>query len=205
VTTSPMLEFPRLLAQVPAPPAPELDPYLDAAARCFARHGLFRTSVQDVANELGVNRTTVYRQVGNIDQLARLLAVRDIHRMLISLAPQVVGLTGPEVLVEVMETVVVQARSHPVLEKVLSDEPLVVQVKVFADFSDLLDRVASLVAPLLRAAMDAGFLAQRDPMIVSEWLVRTAVSLILTLPAGGVRPFLAEVLVPALAPGGGSG
>ena len=43
---------------VPAVPPPTLDPYLDAAARCFARHGLRRTRVTDIADEVGVSRVT---------------------------------------------------------------------------------------------------------------------------------------------------
>ena len=47
---------------IPSPPGGDLDPYLDAATRCFVRYGVRRTSVQDVADELGVNRTTLYRR-----------------------------------------------------------------------------------------------------------------------------------------------
>ena len=41
---------------LPETPPAELDPFLDAAAECFARYGVQRTSVQDVAQALRVNR-----------------------------------------------------------------------------------------------------------------------------------------------------
>ena len=74
-----LLALPGLATGIPAPPPASLDPFLDAAARCFARHGIKRMSVQDVARELRVNRATVYRQIGNVDQQVRLLLARDLH------------------------------------------------------------------------------------------------------------------------------
>jgi AcrR family transcriptional regulator len=195
-----VLELPKLMSRVPSPPPPALDPYLDAASRCFARHGLFRTSVQDIAQELGVNRTTVYRQVGSIEQMARLLLVRDAHRMLGSLAIQAMGASGPEVLVDLVETVVVQTRSHPVVAKLLEDEPRVVNTALFSDYPSVVARLTELVAALLKPAMDGGFLAKRDPLVVAEWLVRIVLSLVLVPPRGDLGAFLAELLTPALAP-----
>jgi AcrR family transcriptional regulator len=72
-----VLPLPESIQGFPPLPPASLDPFLDATSRCFARYGVRRTSVQDVAQELGVNRTTVYRQVGNIEQQAMLLAARD--------------------------------------------------------------------------------------------------------------------------------
>ena len=50
--------LPHPIAGLPSLPPSSLDQYLDAASRCFARYGIRRVSVQDVAKELGVNRTT---------------------------------------------------------------------------------------------------------------------------------------------------
>ena len=108
---------------IPTPPADELDPYLDAAALCFARYGTRRTSVQDVAAELGVNRATVYRQVGTIDHQIRLLIARDLHRLLAELPASLAGKSGPRAVVELMAAIIRYASDHPVLAKVLRDEP----------------------------------------------------------------------------------
>src|SRR5580700_4087161 len=84
-----------LLRGLPEDPPPSLDPYLDAATRCFVRHGIERTTVQDVATEMGFNRATIYRQVGTIEQQIRLLAARDVRRHLSSIPARVAGRTGP--------------------------------------------------------------------------------------------------------------
>ena len=68
--------LPALVRGLPPPPDAALDPYLDAAAACFARHGISRSAVADIAKEMGVSRTTVYRQVGSIDNVVRLGHIR---------------------------------------------------------------------------------------------------------------------------------
>src|SRR3546814_393937 len=80
-----ILELGIRLTGVPPVPAVELDPYLDAAARCFTRFGITRTRVPDVAAEVGVSRVTVYRQVGTVEDMARLLLARAMHRILTAL------------------------------------------------------------------------------------------------------------------------
>jgi hypothetical protein len=53
---------------------------------------------------------------------------------------------------------------------------------------------------LLDAAMSAGHLARRDPLVVAEWLTRIGTTVILAPPPGDLREFLREILVPALRP-----
>lgn len=204
-TTEPLqqatvLSLPGLASGIPAPPPAGLDPFLDAAARCFARHGIKRTSVQDVAQELRVNRTTVYRQVGNVDHQVRLLLARELNRLLATLPAALAGRTGPDAIVELLDAIVTFARNHPVLIKVLADEADLIGPFLVSDLPELVGRVAAAITPLLEAAMDEGLLARRDPVVVAEWVVRLGVSLILAPPPGELSTFLAELLVPALSP-----
>src|SRR5580700_453552 len=113
----------QLLRGLPDEPPPSLDPYLDAATRCIVRHGIERTTVQDVANDMGLNRGTIYRQVGTMENQIRLLAARDVRRHLASLPARVVGLSGPPLVVELAAIGVEDARGHPILAKILADEP----------------------------------------------------------------------------------
>ena len=183
----------------PLPPA-SLDPYLDAASRCFARYGIRRVSVQDVAKELGVNRTTVYRQVGNIENQALLLAARDSHRLLSSLPQRISFPVGPHTVVDVLATLVREARAHPVLAKMLADERDLIGSFVARDVGVLLERATVAFTPLVRLAVSTGNLGRRDPDILAQWMVRLAASLILVEPPDGLEPFLSELLIPALTP-----
>ncbi len=197
--TGVLQELPGLAAGLPAPPE-SLDPFLDAATTCFGRHGVRRTSVQDIARELRVDRTTVYRQVGNVDRIVRQLMARELHRLLEALPASLLELQGPAVIVDVMATVVAYGRNHPVLAKVVADEPELIGPFLVTEAPEMLDRIASLIAPVLAAAMDAGEVARRDPDAVAQLLVRLCLSLLLAPTPGDPAAVLAELLVPALTP-----
>jgi len=198
--SSSALPLPESIQGFPPLPPASLDPFLDATSRCFARYGVRRTSVQDVAQELGVNRTTVYRQVGNIEQQAMLLAVRDSHRLLSSLPARVTFPIGPRSVVDLVATLVREARAHPVLAKMLADERDLIGSFVARDVPDLLERTTAAFVPLVSLAIGTGNLARRDPTALAQWLVRITASLILIEPPGELEDFLAELLIPALAP-----
>jgi AcrR family transcriptional regulator len=182
------------------PPPAELDPFLDAAAKCFARHGLKRTSVQDVARELGVDRTTVYRQVGTIPEQARLLAARELQRLVVSIPTRAPQPLGPEGVIEIMASVIDDVRTHPVMARLLADDTDTITLATLADLPPLLERVADFLAPMLSAAMASGGLARREPAILAEWLIRLVVTLVLVPPLSDLRSFLSELLLPALRP-----
>ena len=192
-------QLPGLAAGLPAPP-PALDPFLDAASACFPRPGIRRPSVPDVARELKVDRTTVYRQVGNVDRIVLLLMARELHRLIEALPESVRGLEGPEVIVDVVATVVAYGRNHPVLAKVLADEPELIGPFLVTDAPPMLDAIAALIAPILEAAMDGGELARRDPVGLAQMLVRLCLSCLLAPPPGDVSAALSQLLVPALTP-----
>jgi AcrR family transcriptional regulator len=194
------LPFPSLVAGIPPPPSSQLNAYLDAAATCFARHGIRRTSVQDVARELSVNRTTVYRQVGNVDDMVRLLLARELHRFVAEVPLEIRPDQGPAAVVALLAAVVRHARSHPVLVKVLRDEPELIGPFLVAELPALITRVASEIVPLLKWAMEHGSLANRDPARLADWLVRAAVTLIVAPPPDDLEEFLSDLLLPTLVP-----
>ncbi|WP_344838227.1 TetR/AcrR family transcriptional regulator [Actinocorallia longicatena] len=188
------------LPGLPPVPPPALDPYLDAASRCFARFGLGHTSVQDVAKEMGVNRTTVYRQVGTVEQIALLLCARDVNRVLTSLPARLTGALGPEEVVDLVATVIDEAIAHPVLAKMLADERETIGVLFASEIPALLRSTAEIITPLVALTLSSSQIATRDPSVLAEWLVRIACSLVVAPPPTPLRPFLAELLLPALTP-----
>lgn len=186
----------------PVPPA-EMDPFLDAAARCFARHGIRRTSVPDIAREASTSRTTVYRQVGTVDTAAALLLARDLHRLLISLRGELDGADGPESLIRLIGAVVSFCAGHPVLRKVLTDEPEIATPFLTAEFRSIIDRVSDVVVPLLERAMDDGKIRPGNPRVLADFLVRITVSVLLSPPPGELSDFLEQVVLPTIRPARG--
>jgi AcrR family transcriptional regulator len=187
---------------LPAVPPPALDAYLDAAARCLARHGVTRTTVPDVAREMGVSRATVYRQVGTMDRLGALLFAREVHRLLHLLPPHVTGLGGVDAVVRMATLVVEAARDHPVLRKVLADEPEVAGSYLTLGLPAVVERVRPVLVPLLRTGAAAGELADVDADVLADWLVRLVASVVLVPPPGEVDRYLDAVVRPVLTPAG---
>jgi hypothetical protein len=125
---------------------------------------------------------------------------RELQRLVISIpdrAPQPVGPVG---VIEIMASVIDDVRAHPVVAKVLADDTDTITLSTLGDLPLLLERVAAGLTPMLSLAMDAGSLARRDPVILAEWLIRLVVTLVLLPPLTDLRPFLSELLLPALIP-----
>lgn len=196
------IQLPALVKGLPAPPPASLDPFLDAAAACFVRHGVRRTSVQDVAAVLKVDRTTVYRRIGNVESMIRLLSARELHRLLAEVSKSINGGgLGPKTIVQVLVHVVEEVRAHPVVAKILADERELLGLGM-DDIPEMLGRIATAIVPALELAMDAGALARRDPVVIADWLARVGGSAVLAPPAGDLADFFRIVIVPVLDPGG---
>ena len=71
-----------LLERLPPRPGPSMARLLDATERCLARYGIRRTSMTDIAREMHVARTTLYRQVSSVEEAVALVASRQLHRFL---------------------------------------------------------------------------------------------------------------------------
>jgi AcrR family transcriptional regulator len=186
-------------AGLPEEPPQALDPFLDAATRCIARHGVRRTTVADIAKEMGVSRMTVYRQVGTIDRVVQLLFARDLHRLFATIPSLFVGADGAEAVVTLATALVEWVRTHPVGYKVLTDEPDVVgELLAGPLISSSLELGTEVLAELLEKAMAADILGQCDPTVTATWLVRLVFSVILVPPPTSTADYLAGVIRPLL-------
>jgi len=197
---------PEVVFRVPASPGmvrPEaaMDPYLDAFGRVALRFGVRRTRVQDVAREARVDRTTVFRNVGSMDDVLRLYIVREVHRFLdTTLASIPVGLDGPPLVVEVIARSIELAHAHPVLNKAIEDEPELVAALITDRLAPVLDQIVAVLAPGLALLSSFGTVAPVDADALSQWIARFGLSTVLVRPPGDLRATLATVLVPVLTP-----
>lgn len=88
------------------PPASEAEArqrIVDAAARCIDRHGVAKTTLSDVATELGVTRQTVYRHFAGISDIIGDVAAQGAEPFVDKLVAHLQGITDPaEAVVEGM-------------------------------------------------------------------------------------------------------
>lgn len=181
-------------------PDPSLDPFLDAFGAVATRFGVGRTRMQDLANELGMDRTTVFRNAGRMDTIIERYMAREVHGFFEALVSNVpTDLDGPSTVVELVATAIERAQSHPVLAKALADEPQLVASLSTTHLGPLLDHVHEVIATGLALFAGIGQIGSIDTEAVADWIARFGVTAVLE-PLPDVRATLGAVLTPLLAP-----
>lgn len=192
----------RYLDGLPPRPAPELDRVLDATERCLTRYGLRRTTMSDIAREMGVARTTLYRQVSSLEDATALMSSRRLHRFLDKLLD--LGQQGldAEALVHVIVRTVRMTLAEPVIQRLLNDEPEILgDLLTSGAVAGLVGQITGLLTPVLRREMDSGTLRAGDPAMAADWIVRIVLALT-TVPAPDdqLEATVRYVLLPLLDP-----
>jgi AcrR family transcriptional regulator len=197
----------KLLERLPPRPAPSMDRLLDSTERCLARYGFGRTSMSDIAREMRVARTTLYRQVGSVEEAIALVASRQLHRFtddLLAVLSSPEG-AGPAAFVRAMAGAVRFARTDPVCRRVLEDEPDLLGSLVARDLSPYAAQVAQALTGLLAGAMEAGTIRRSDPSLTAQWMVRMVAALVALPPEGDLEELLDHGLRPLLHAAGSGG
>jgi AcrR family transcriptional regulator len=173
----------RLLDHLPPRPGPELDRVLDAVERCITRYGLRRTSMSDIAREMGVARTTLYRQVSSLDEAMALVSSRRFHRFLDKLLELSADGLDAEAFIEVIVRSVRMTLAEPVMQRLLHDEPDILgHYLTSGSVAMLVEQITALITPAVRAAMSSGLIRLSDPALAAQWIVRV-VLVLTTVPA----------------------
>jgi AcrR family transcriptional regulator len=87
----------------PASDAEARQRIVDATARCIDRHGVVKTTLSDVASELGVTRQTVYRHFARISDIVGEVAAQGAESFVDRLVDHLQGVADPaEAVVEGM-------------------------------------------------------------------------------------------------------
>ena len=159
----------RLHDRLPPRPGPELDRALDALESCLARYGVKRTSMTDIAREMGVARTTLYRQVASIEEAMALMSSRRFHRFLDELVALAAQGISAETFVQVIVRTVRSAWSDPVAQRVLHGEPeLVGHYLTSGSLAALAGPIVELLEPVLAAARGPGRIRTTDPAMTAR-------------------------------------
>jgi len=193
-----VLPFPLVAERLPGLPPASLDPVLDATVECLARHGLSKTSLTDIARELGVAPSTVYRKVGSVENAALLAAAREGQRLLARLPQVAAGFEGARVLTAFLAESIESFANHPVVVKVLGDDVDWVGRVLTRRIDALVEQAAEIAAPLLEAAMALGIIRKQDSLVLARWIVRIGMVSVITPPPGDLHEALDALLLPAL-------
>jgi AcrR family transcriptional regulator len=180
---------------------------LDAALALAAASGIHNLTMDDVARKAGVGRMTVYRRFGDKARLVEALAVRETRRCLAEMdAATTPDAPIEEQAVEGFVTAMRLAREHPLLNRLARHEPDSVLTAFVADDGFVFAAARAFVAVRLRAAQEAGILAELRVEETAELLVRLGLSFVLiqdsVLPLDDddrLREVARELVAPLLA------
>ena len=179
---------------------------LDAAETCFARHGLAKTTVEDVAAAAKVSRATVYRYFrSGRDELVLGVMSREAERFLDRLVEHVdAEPTFGEQLVEAVLFTMQSVRQHPKLEMFFAPDVAGYTGGIVGASVTLFSLTQARFRPIFEEAHRRGELrADVDIDDAIEWFLRV-IMMMLSIPGrkrrsqSQLRSYLADFLVPAL-------
>ena len=153
---------------------------LDAAEVCYERRGVSRTTVDDIAKEASVHRTTVYRYFATRDDVLAFVLLRETAGVIDS-AEQALLRDGPfgDRLLDTLDGAVGAVEQSRWLRVLFSPESLTMTVSVAAS-GVFRDRIRDVLRPHVEAAKADGELREQlDPDAVADWLVRVAQMLLM--------------------------
>jgi AcrR family transcriptional regulator len=186
----------------PATDAEAVQRIVDATARVIDRRGVAKTSLSDVATELGVTRQTVYRHVGSLPAAVSLVAWQGAEAFVDRMIEHLQGSASPaDAVVEgflfCLRTVPSDPRLSLLLQ--LGDSDAFVQS---ANTPDVLEYGAQKLR-LFPVDWSSGGVADADLPGLAEMILRLLISMLQNpfdppRPEVDVRAFLERWLAPAL-------
>lgn len=162
--------------------APEVHQILDAALDLFAAHGIKRTTIGDIARRAGIDRVTVYRRIGNKDQVIQAVVTREATRLFEEVSATARRGTTLEARVELGFTAMLgQVRGNAMLARMLQVEPELVLMQLTTEGSLLVTGATIATLGFFGEAVEDGLLESIDGMeTTAELLVRIVHSFMLT-------------------------
>ncbi|MET7686061.1 TetR/AcrR family transcriptional regulator [Streptomyces sp. NPDC005423] len=186
----------------PASDAEARQRIIDATARCIDRHGVTKTTLSDVAGELGVTRQTVYRHFGRISDIIGEVAAQGAKSFVDLMIAHLQEITDPaEAVVEGMIFCVRTIPAEPRVSLLLQ----LADTTAFGRSATTRDTIAYGAKMLQRFPVDwaAAGIAEDDLNSLAEIIMRLLTSL-LQHPGEAaqdetrLRTFLNRWLAPAL-------
>jgi AcrR family transcriptional regulator len=148
---------------------------VDGALRCFARWGVGKTTLDDVAREAGYSRATVYRFFpGGKEGLLDTVASVEVTRAFAAIAARLEAATSLEdLVVGGMTTAARLIAEHKPLQYLMTYEPEVVLPRIsFHEADAVLRTISAFAAPYLERHLASHV----DPYRAAEWLSRIVLS-----------------------------
>jgi AcrR family transcriptional regulator len=176
---------------------------LDAAYALVARHGIRKTTFEDIAAKAGLSRQTLYRYFANKDTLLNALVEREAERFFEALERVV-----PEdrdlrtALEDALVFTFDYLATHPLLSWVHENEPHQLIAHLAADWEPLLHATRRFIEPFVAREVAAGRMTPERAEMAGDWITRVTLTYLVTPSAqldvhdlAAVRRLLPELLL----------
>ncbi|MCV7412566.1 hypothetical protein AWC05_18270 [Mycobacterium florentinum] len=176
---------------------------LAAARRCFARYGVDRTTMDDIAKESGIGRTGLYRLGLTRPEITEAAIVTRLRELGEGIRP-IADRDAPfdELLLETSIATVDAARSDPELRHLLDTTTTVSLHRLITGHeSSMQGIVLDVLGPMLRRARERGEIRPEvDDDRAVEWLRGVYLMLMLRedLDAEAEKALVADFVLPSL-------
>lgn len=179
---------------------------IDAAERCFEKHGVAKTSMSHVATEAGVSRTTLYKRFAKIEDVLQAVFVREFDRFEKRLSKRLAAIADPGArLVEIVVATAENVPENAGIAKLAQGPRSRAEARALAvGRSALNERVERAIGGPLDDLAAAGRLrSDIDRPALIEWIRRVVLSLAVqpqprSRTAAARREFIASFLLPSI-------
>jgi AcrR family transcriptional regulator len=187
----------------PPPTGVEWEAVLDAAASCYLRFGVAKTTASDIAKGAGVSRATLYRRFGSHEAIFLDLLTRESTAMVADADRHLAGMEDPvERVLEGMLFSIEEIKRRPVHGAVFGGDARA-WASTQAIQTEALHRIGqACVRPLLGSSLLDQSVSDTDMADLVDWILRILISYAAVPGDGGrhigdIRRQLAAWFVPA--------
>ena len=177
---------------------------IHAAIRLFSSKGIYPTSMDDVAKEAGMARSTLYRYFKDKDQLIVQVMEQEVLLLALQLSGKIKAERFGDFIVEGVLLAVEHIPKHPVLGKMFAADTLETAHRVMFMANRLSSAAIDVINPAIAAAKQKGELRENiSAEMLMDWLLRVVFSLVTTQSdftknKKQIRKLLENMLLPVL-------
>ena len=170
-------------------PVDEGEAILDAAASCYLRLGVGKTTAADIAREVGISRATLYRRHGSHEAIFLAVLTRESEEMAAAARMHLADVSDPSArILEGMLFAIGEIQRRPVHAAVFGGDSAA-WAATQAIREEALRRIGDAgVRPLLAPALADGTLTEEAMADLSDWIMRILISFAAVPGEGGRHP-----------------
>jgi AcrR family transcriptional regulator len=165
------------------------DAVLDAAASCYLRFGVAKTTAADIAQAVGISRATLYRRFGSHEAIFLAVLARESAAMAADADVHLASVLDPgQRILEGMMFAIAEIGQRPVHAAVFGGDSAAWAATQAIHVEALRHIGEAGVRPLLASSLADGSVSEQDMSDLIDWILRILISYAAVPGDGGRQP-----------------